>query len=328
MWHEETGAGNLGMGCWAIGGPFHAGHEPWGYAHACDAESKRAIKAAYDHGIRLFDTAAVYGAGHSETLLGQVLENCGDARIVTKFGVAFDSNTKQVLGANTDPSRLAEAIDQSRTRLRRGKLDLVLLHLNSLPADEANPLFDVLEQLMERGWIGAYGWSTDYPNNVEAMAHRTGFRAVEHAMNIYFDAPTLSKQLRDKGLTALNRSPLAMGVLSGKFSRHSRLNENDIRHNTYEWMDYFKEGEVVPRFLETLHHIREILQSGGRTPAQGSIAWLWAKSPNNLPIPGARTEAQAIENAGALAFGPLSQDQILEIEQLIERPPEGAPRDR
>ena len=74
--------------------------------------------------------------------------------------------------------------------------------------------------------------------------------------------------------------------------------------------------------------MRELLQSDGRTLVQGALAWLWARTPRSLPIPGFRTEAQVAELAGALQKGPLSQPVMDEIERVIIREPEGEPRDR
>ncbi len=318
----------LGMGCWAIGGPFHGGDAPFGYASADDAESVRTIHAALDAGIRLFDTADVYGAGHSETLLGQALAGHSDAVIVSKFGFAFDPQTKTVLGARTDPDYVAGAIDASLKRLGRDRIDLMLLHVNTVDTADVEPIFDQLAKIRKAGKIGAFGWSCDFPDAVAAVAGRPGFAAIEHAMNVFSDVPTMASTVQSANLWALNRSPLAMGVLTGKFDASSRLPADDVRANDLDWMDYFKGGQVSPPMLRNLDAIRDALRTGGRTLAQGAIGWLWARSDRNIPIPGAKTVAQVTENAGALAHGPLPADAMDEIERLIERAPEGPARER
>lgn len=88
-------APRIGMGCWAIGGPFWFGEIAAGYSGADDVESVRAVDAAWDHGIRVFDTSAVYGAGHSERLLGRALAGRDDAVIISKFGHSIDATTRQ-----------------------------------------------------------------------------------------------------------------------------------------------------------------------------------------------------------------------------------------
>jgi len=96
----------MGMGCWAIGGPFYAGKTPLGFAGIDDKESIRTVHAACDAGIEVFDTAAVYGAGHSERVLGTALGNHPDAIVISKLGTAIDEGQKQVLGNETDRERV------------------------------------------------------------------------------------------------------------------------------------------------------------------------------------------------------------------------------
>ena len=127
----------LGMGCWAIGGPFFHGNEPLGWGAINDNESIDTLHAAYDHGIRLFDTAAVYGAGHSETIIGRALSARDDCVIVTKLGLSFDENSRQLIGPNIEPANVKIAIEQSLKRLQRDRIDILLLHLNDLPLDRA-----------------------------------------------------------------------------------------------------------------------------------------------------------------------------------------------
>lgn len=323
-----TNMPRLGMGCWAIGGPFFAGDAPLGYAEANDAVSIRTIHAALDAGVRLFDTADVYGGGHSEALLGQALQGHDEAVIVSKFGLTFDPETKQATGPNPNPAYVTVAVERSLKRLARERVDVMLLHLNSLAVDEAEPIFVALEHLRQDGKIGAYGWSTDFPASAAAFADRPGFVAVEHATNLFVDVPSMQRVIEDANLWSLNRSPLAMGVLTGKFGAGATMRDDDIRRNNFDWMDYFKDGAVAPRFLKNLEAVREALQTGGRSLAQGAIAWLWSRSERNIPIPGARTLEQIQENAGAMAFGPLPASAMAEIERLITRDPEGPPRER
>ena len=318
----------LGMGCWAIGGPFFAGADPLGYGAVDDAQSVRAIHAAVDLGIRLFDTADVYGAGHSEEVLGQALHGRDDVLIATKFGLRFDSATRQVTGPDPSPAYVRLAIEASLRRLRRERIDLVHLHLNGLTPEEAGPIFAALDEVRKAGTIGAFGWSTDFPASAEAMADRPGFVSVQHAMNLFVDAPSMLGVVERHGLVSFNRSPLAMGLLTGKFEADAAAPADDIRRNTYEWMAYFKDGRAVPAYVERLDAVRDLLQTDGRTLAQGALAWLWAKSERTLPIPGFRSVAQVRDNLGALDKGPLSAEVMQAIEAAIDREPEGAPRER
>jgi aryl-alcohol dehydrogenase-like predicted oxidoreductase len=315
----------LGLGCWAIGGPWTAGGAPAGWGVVDDAESTRAIHAAVDAGLRFFDTAQAYGAGHSEDVLGRALQRHADVRIATKVGYAIDPARRELIGPEITPAAITASIEASLRRLRRGRIDLVLLHLNSLGLAEAAGVFDTLDALRDAGKIAAYGWSTDYPDRAAAFQDRAGFVAIEHAMNVFFRADALMPVIEGHGLLSINRSPLAMGVLGGTARTFAA---NDLRSRTVSWMDYYKDGTIAPAFATALDAVRDLLQTGGRSLAQGAIGWLWARSGATLPIPGFRTVAQVSDLAGALDHGPLPAPVMADIERVIPRDPEGPPRDR
>jgi aryl-alcohol dehydrogenase-like predicted oxidoreductase len=281
-----------------------------------------------DLGIRFFDTAQAYGTGHSEEVLGQALTSSPDVLVGTKFGVGIDPETKQVTGNEIAPAAIHASIDGSLKRLRRDRIDLVHLHLNALPVEEAEQVFDTLDALKVKGKIDAYGWSTDYPDRAAAYAERPGFVSVQHAMNVFFKASALLPVLEGHGLLSINRSPLAMGLLSGKYAPGSAMDKNDIRSQTMDWMGYFKGGAAAPEYVRQLDTVRELLRTDGRSLVQGALGWLWAKSPRTLPIPGFRTAEQVDDLAGALEKGPLAVSVMDEIERVIIREPEGEPRDR
>ena len=311
----------LGMGCWPIGGPMFSGNAPLGYANVDNREAIRTIHAALSHGITLFDTAPAYGAGHAERLLGHSLGDRPDALIVTKIGVAIDEDTKQLTGDETSAASVMPALERSLGRLQRDRIDLLLLHLNSLPVAEAQPIFDEMEKARQAGKVRNYGWSTDFSASVRSMSGQDGFVAVEHAMNVLLDAPAMQQTVQDGGLCALIRSPLAMGLLTGKYRAQSLIPADDIRSTSNPRTDYFRDARANPRFLAQLEAVQELLTIGGRTLTQGALCWLWAKSENNIPLPGARTAAQIEEIAGALEFGALPDTVMIQIETLIDREP-------
>lgn len=317
----------LGMGCWAIGGPFFDGDIPLGWGDVDDNESMRALAASYDAGVRFFDTAGSYGSGHSERLVGQVLGSRDDVVISTKCGFTFDEARRQATGAVHDTAGILAGIDASRARLQRDCIDLVFLHLNALPIDEAQSVLDAFHTARARGWIDRFGWSTDFPDRAAAWSGEEGYTAIQHSLNVFFNAPSLMAEIEKQGLWSVNRSPLAMGILSGKDYTKQSFSK-DIRANSLEWLEYFKDGKVAESLQSRLEAVRDLLTSGGRSLTQGALAWNWALSKNTVPIPGARTAAQAIENARALEFGPLSEAIMNEIEVILDRPPEGAPRER
>jgi len=309
----------LGMGCWPIGGPMYAGDQPLGYANADDAESIRTIHAALDLGLGLFDTAAAYGAGHAERLLARALRNRPEALIVTKVGIAIDEASRQLTGPQIDPAAVMPAIEGCLSRLGRDRIDILLLHQNELPVSQATPIFEEMAKAVQAGKIRSYGWSTDFSRRVAAVAAQDGFVAVEHAMNVLLDAPAMQETVRGAGLHALIRSPLGMGLLTGKYDSRSVMAADDIRSTANPATDYFIGARANPRFLSQLAAIRDLLETGGRTLTQGAIAWLWAKGDQNIPIPGARTVSQIEGIAGAIPQGPLPAAVMEEIEVLLDR---------
>ncbi len=318
----------LGMGCWPLGGRFFAGERPLGFPDIDQASAVRIVHAALDAGIRVFDTAGVYGAGQAERLLGTALRGRDDVLVVSKLGMGFDETSRQVLGDRTAAADVEPAIDASLRRLQRERIDIMLLHLNALPLETATPIFEAMESARQAGKIRAYGWSTDFPDNAAALAPMPGFVAVEHAMNLFVDVPSIQSVVEQRDLVALIRSPLAMGVLTGKYDENKTVSSDDVRSVNNETRDYFRHGKAAPHHLANLRAVQDLLQTGGRSLAQGALGWLMAKSDRNLPVPGASTVAQVIDNAGAIAKGPLPDDVMQQIEALVRREPEGAPRAR
>jgi len=312
----------LGMGCWAIGGPFWAGDTPQGWGEVDDSESIRAIHAALDRGIDFFDTANVYGAGHSERVLGRALAGQRSrAVIATKFNAVFDEDSRQVTGADSSPAGIRKACEESLRRLGTDYIDLYQFHDNGFPADRALAVRDTLETLVASGKVRAYGWSTDFADRAEFFSQGSGCAAIQFQLNVLDDNEAVLAVCEERGLAAINRGPLAMGLLTGKYGPGTKVSPDDVRgERSPGWMKYFSGGLPSPKWLARRDAVCEILASAGRTLAQGALAWLWARSACTIPIPGFRTVAQVEENAGAMQFGPLSHAQMSQIDALLERP--------
>jgi aryl-alcohol dehydrogenase-like predicted oxidoreductase len=121
------------------------------------------------------------------------------------------------------------------------------------------------------------------------------------------DAPAMIAVCEELNLASVNRGPLATGLLTGKYGADSRLADNDVRGgNSPAWMKYFQQGHANAKWLKKVESLHDILTSGGRTLAQGSLAWLWARSEKTIPIPGFRTVKQMEENSGAMRQALLS----------------------
>ena len=185
-----------------------------------------------------------------------------------------------------------------------------------------------MEKSLQAGKIRSYGWSTDFSERASIAAERRHFTAVEHAMNVLIDAPRMQDVARRHQLAALLRSPLAMGLLTGKYGANTIMSADDIRGTSNLVVKYFENARANPTFIAQLDAVRDLLTTDGRSLVQGAIGWLWAKGDFNIPIPGARTVDQIEGIAGAIGFGALPERVMAEIESLIERDSEDLNSDK
>lgn len=237
--------------------------------------------------------------------------------IATKFGNTFDESSRQMTGSDASPEYIREACRASLRRLGTDRIDLYQFHLSGYEPAAAADVRDVLEELVTDGLIRAYAWSTDDAERARVFAQGEHCAAVQHELSVLHDAPALLELCEGEGLASINRSPLAMGLLTGKFDGGSRLPVDDIRGQAPEWLRWFRDGRPAPEWLERLAQIREIMRSDGRSLAAGALAWILARSERTIPIPGFRTVAQVEDNLSALRHGPLSPEQMREIEALL-----------
>lgn len=309
----------LGLGCWPIGGEWKVENgRKMRFGKIDDEEAIRAIRRAFSLGINFFDTADFYGRGHSEELLGKALKGIREKVVIaTKFGYAFDEETKDALGINYSCDYIKKACKDSLRRLSTDYIDLYQLHLWEIPLEDAESVFYTLDELRKEGLIREYGWSTDHPDCINFLVTKTNGVSIQHQFNIFINANKILKICEEYDLASINRSPLGMGLLSGKFDINSKLDPEDIRGNNIDWMLYFKDGKPNKEFLKKLNAVKEILTSRGRTLVQGALGYIWAKSEKTIPIPGFTSEQQVIENAKAMEFGPLNKKEIEEVDNLI-----------
>ena len=307
----------VGLGCWAIGGPSRNEGPSTSYGAVDDADSRRALRLGYELGARVFDTAAGYGAGHSEILVGEEISKFGDAVIVTKFGYDID-DVKQIRGPdNVTPSGIRTTIEGSRRRLKRDRIDLALLHLNGMDPALAPQVFDTLETLVGEGKIAAYGWSTDFMPQALSAVDYPHFVAFENDYNVFTPAEELMRLAEDKGKISISRLPLAMGLLTGKFRADETLKSDDVRAQAHPWLRFFKDGKPNATYLKRTAALRDLLQTDGRTLAQGALGWILARSPVALPVPGFKSEAQVRDNLAANDKGPLPKTVMAEIDAVL-----------
>ena len=310
----------LGMGCWAIGGPWtwdQPGRDsfPAGWGNTDDEESIRGIHTALDMGVNFFDTAANYGAGHSEVVLGRALKGKREKVVIaTKFGHIVNEGKKSVYG---DPDQILKNVrsdvENSLRRLQTDYIDIYQLHEGGYDSDKAMELQPILEELVTAGRIRWYGWSTDIVDSARRFADGPHCSSIQFRLNALFDNPEMRQVCADFDLAGINKDPLHKGFLTGKFDAGSTFPANDIRSGTD-----FSNPEIVKR-LKLIDEIRDILTSNGRTMAQGALAYIWALDERMVPIPGFKSVQQVRDNAGAMEFGPLTESQVKDVQNIVAK---------
>jgi aryl-alcohol dehydrogenase-like predicted oxidoreductase len=309
----------LGLGCWAIGGPWTSNGMPAGWGEVDDDESIRAIRRALDLGVTLFDTADVYGCGHSERVLGRALAGRrDDVVIVTKVGNVFDEQSRTASGSDVSPEYLRRACDASLRRLDTDRIDVYLIHDGLAGPEDVPAVVDTLEELVAAGKLRWYGSSVSDPAIVRAMAEGPHMVASQHELSVLRGEMETLDVAEELGLASLNRTPLAMGLLGGRYRPDALPAADDVRRNG-PWWDYVDEG-AMERWLERIAEVRGELRADGRSLVQGALGWIWGRSPATLPLPGFRTVAQVEENAGAAGYGPLGADRMERIRAILGEP--------
>lgn len=297
----------LGIGTWAWGDKLF-----WSYGSDYGVpQIKEAFAATLDSGISFFDTAEIYGLGESEKLLGQFMKELGrPAQIATKyFPVPWRLNAQSV----------TDAVTESLKRLQVEQVELYQVHMPFGFFMSQETLMNALADEVKRGRIATVGVSN---YSAEQMREAHGYlaaRGVPLAVN-QVSYSLLARKIetngildtaRQLGVTILAYSPLAQGLLTGKYTTENYIEPTGARR-------------LDPRFsksgLEKISLVMNVLNQLGekhdRTPAQVSLNWLIAQGV--IPIPGAKTAQQAIQNSGALGWS-LTPEEIAKLEQ-VSRP--------
>jgi aryl-alcohol dehydrogenase-like predicted oxidoreductase len=265
----------------------------------------RQIQAAIDAGVTLFDTADSYGDGESERILGEALRGAREGVVVvTKFGE--DPTPGREDPWVLDAATVVRRCEASLRRLGVDRIDLYLLHRRDYPLERAPEMVGILEDLVRVGSVRHYGWSTDDVERARVFAGGEHCTAIEHRLNVFHDAPAVLDLCREQDLASLNRVPLLTGVLTGRWSPETRLQEGDPRSAWFEQAG----------FLDLLARAREIeplLRCDGRSVVQGALGWIWARSPLAVPLPGFRDMAQVRALVEAQRFGPLPPEAMRAI---------------
>ena len=315
----------LGVGTWALGGPFTFDGRDAGWGEVDDDVSIRALHTAIDAGVTLIDSAPTYGTGHSERVIGRALAQLPSAArdsivVATKFGLVIDEASRTGAGNDVTPAAIRAECEASLRRLDREAIDVYQLHGGADTATEAEPVVATLEELVAEGKIRFFGTAVDAPEVIEVFARSPHCVSVQSQLNVFGWTEAVLDLATEHNLAVFARSPLAMGLLSGNYSSDRRPAPGDVRLDT-PWWTYF-DDDAIDEWVDRLDRVRGLLTADGRTLIQGALGYLWTLHPAVIPLPGIRTPEQAAENAYAPTLGPLPAEAAEQITTLLADSPE------
>lgn len=298
----------LGLGCMGMSQSYGPGD---------DDESIHTLHRALDLGINFWDTAAVYGNGANETLLGRVLKHRRhDVVLATKCGI----QTAQVgspAGPDGSPAEIRRSCDESLTRLGVDVIDLFYLHR----VDPKVPIEDsvgTLAELIETGKVRHIGLSEAAPATIHRAVRVHPITALQSEYSLWWREPETDvlPVCRTHGITFVPFSPLGRGFLSGRVSDTDALTDDDLRKRLPRFQgDNFARNRTLVEGLETFATDRDA------TPSQMALAWLLAKGQDIVPIPGTKRRTYLESNVAAIDIA-LTRDEVTHLDGLF--PPDAA----
>ncbi|ASW85625.1 aldo/keto reductase [Mycobacterium intracellulare] len=303
----ELRVGRLGLGAMGMSVAY-AG------AGSDDAESIRTVHRAIDLGVTLIDTAEVYGPYVNEELLARALRGRRDQVVVaTKFGLISHTGRD---GLDSSPANIRLAVDGSLRRLETDYIDLYYQHRldRQTPIEET---MSALAELVSEGKIRHIGLSevgVDTIRRAHAVHPVTAVQS-EYSLWTRDQEPAILPLLRELGIGFVAYSPLGRGFLTGTVRSTEELPDSGYRKTNPRFFD-----ENFQHNLRCADEVREIGADVGATAAQVALAWLLAKGPDIVPIPGTKRVTRLEENVGADALE-LTPDQLARLDRLT--PPVG-----
>ena len=290
----------IGFGAWAIGG------KDWGETN--DETSKQALHSALDNGVNFIDTADVYGFGHSENLIHEVLEERGEKDkviVATKAGSDFygvkdaDYKGSAPVTRNFKKDYLIYAAEQSLKRLNVEALDLLQLHSPAPEVLQTDEPWEALEKLKTDGKIKLGGLSVQSFKNSEHAYLLDEFEDLLDVLQIRYNLlerdaeESLLPKAADKGTGIIVRIPLLFGFLTGKFNKESKFGDDDHRRINLS-------KEKLENYLDELNELENVYSDNSEfTKAQISLKFAVSHPAVSTAIPGAKNSAQVTDNIKA-----------------------------
>lgn len=277
----------LGLGCMGLS---------FGYGTATDTPTGvKLIRAAVDKGVTFFDTAEVYGPWANELMVGEALEPVRDQVVIaTKFGFNIDNEGQNQGGVNSRPERIRQVAEESLKRLRTDRIDLFYQHR----VDPSVPMEDVagtVRDLIAEGKVHHFGLSEAGVDAIRRAHAVQPVAALQSEYSLFWREPEaeILPVLEELGIGFVPFSPLGKGYLTGAITPDTTFGADDFR-------------ATVPRFdaqnlnanFALVERLKAIAADKGATPAQIALAWLLARKPWIVPIPGTTKLHRLEENLG------------------------------
>jgi aryl-alcohol dehydrogenase-like predicted oxidoreductase len=304
----NLGVSALGLGCMSMSALYGP--------PADKQEMIKLIRAAFDRGVILFDTAESYGPFVNEELVGEALEPIRDKVIIsTKFGFDIDLKTGERRGGtNSRPEHIRAVADGCLERLRTDRIDLFYQHR----VDPNVPIEDVagaVKDLISEGKVTHFGLSEAGIQTIRRAHAVQAVTAVQSEYSLFWRGPEaeLLPVLEELGIGFVAFSPLGAGFLTGKIDENTKFDPTDFRNN-------------VPRFspearkanLALVDLIKAVAERKGAAPAQVALAWLLAQKPWIVPIPGTTKLPRLEENLGSVDLE-LTTDDLRHIDAAASK---------
>lgn len=293
----------LGLGCMSMS---------QSYGKPDRAESERALHRALDIGYTFLDTASLYGFGHNEKLIGEVLKKRRHEFVLaSKCGLFRDKITGQrTLDAR--PAKIREICEESLKNLQTDVIDLYYLHRKDpkVPIEES---FGAMADLIKAGKVREVGISEASADTIRRAHSVCPLASVQSEYSLWTRIAERKVLItcKELGITFVAFSPLGRGFLTGKLRDASQLGEDDLRLTMPRFL-----GDNFTTNLKLLHDYELIAEENNCTPAQLALAWLLSRDETIIPIPGSKHVKYVEENAGASEIK-LSADVMRRLDQLI-----------
>ncbi len=295
----------LGLGCMGMS-EF--------YGPAEESESILTIHRALDAGVTLLDTADIYGSGANETLVGKAIAGRRDGVVLaTKFGIVRDASDPEKRGVNGRPNYVKSACDASLLRLGVDHVDLYYQHRvdTAVPIEET---VGAMAELVAAGKVRFLGLSEASAENVRRAAAVHPIAALQSEWSLWSRDIETNGQLeaaRDCGIGIVAYSPLGRGFLTGSIASPDDFAQDDYRRESPRF-----KGENFAKNVELVDHVRYVAARKGCTPSQLALAWLLAKGPDVVPIPGTKRVTYLDDNLGAVDVR-LAPEEIDSLEAVF-----------